>query len=154
MTQANPGVEAFVLDASVAVIWHLPNEPHTAQAERVLDLFQAGSIALSAPTHIIYEVSSAITVATRGRQARLTSEEGRAAVDRFLRLGVRTLNGSELAREAYEFALESGVAFYDALYGALSRRLGIPLVVADRPFYLRARSHIDAIWIGNFRSIV
>ena len=149
MTREKLRGDSAVIDASVAAIWHLPDEQFSNQAEQLLLLYRAGEVELHAPAHILHEVPSAITVATRGRNARLSVEEGRAAIDRFLQLGIDTLNGEVLPREAYEFAQQTGVSFYDALYGALSLRLGMPLVLADRAFYRSARTFAEMVWIGD-----
>ena len=71
--------ELLVVDASVASKWHLPDEAAADIAFLLLDRFADGTVQLIAPQHIRSEVPSAITVATRGRQPRLTPEQGNAA---------------------------------------------------------------------------
>ena len=63
---ASPAPSALVVDASVAVKWHLGDEEHADQAVQLLQRFAQGDVELLAPTQIRYEVPSAITAATLG----------------------------------------------------------------------------------------
>ncbi len=149
MTLASPSYDALVIDASVGAKWALVDELYALQAAALLRSYRADEIELIAPAHILYEVPAAIFKATRGPAARLTPALGRDAIAAFMEAGIRTVNDTSLASDAYDFALEVGVAYYDALYGALSLRLGIPLVVADRQFFLRVHPYVDALWLGS-----
>ncbi|MGI8552014.1 MAG: type II toxin-antitoxin system VapC family toxin [Dehalococcoidia bacterium] len=97
--------------------------------------FRNGLTELTAPTHIMYEVPSAITVATRGTTARLTQAQGDAAIEAFLGIPIPTQHSADLVRQAYRLAKHLGLAFYDGLYAALAQQLGIHLITADRPSY-------------------
>lgn len=92
--------ELLVVDASVATKWHLPDEPDAEVALTLLDRFANGAVQLIAPQHICSEVPSAITVATQGRQPRLTREQGDAAIDEFLALALPTVDDDPLVRAA------------------------------------------------------
>ncbi len=52
-------VSALVLDASVAVKWHLKDEDYAAEAALLLEDFGQGELELVAPAQIRYEVPSA-----------------------------------------------------------------------------------------------
>lgn len=81
------GTGSLVLDASVAAKWYLvAGEDHVEEAADLLAAFSAGRLDLVAPDSIFSEVASAITVATLGRQPRITQQLGRLAVERFLNL--------------------------------------------------------------------
>ena len=127
--------ELLVVDASVASKWHLPDEAHADIAFLLLDRFAGGTVQLIAPQHIRSEVPSAITVATRGRQPRLTPEQGDAAIDEFLTLALPTVDDDQLVRAAYATAQAYGCAFYDGLYLALAQRLGVRFILADDRFH-------------------
>ena len=141
----------LVVDASVAVKWELQDEDHALDAGQLLWDQAQGRVTLVAPAHIHYEVSSAIAVATVGRQPRLSSDSARQAIQRFLSIGIQTVDDPELLPEAYPLVHGLRISFYDALYVALSRRLEVPLVNADRRLQRRVEQFTDVIWIGNYR---
>jgi predicted nucleic acid-binding protein len=142
--------EAVVVDASVATKWHLTDEEDTDQARLLLTRFAQGKTELIAPDYIRYEVPSAITVATQGRQPRLTQQQGQEAIEEFLSLQIRTLESSDLLLSAYPLVHQYGCALYDALYLSLGNRLNVPLITADRRFYRRIQRLPFIIWIGDY----
>jgi predicted nucleic acid-binding protein len=141
---------SLVVDASIAAKWHLPGEPDTEKALQLLEQFRLGAVSLFAPMHILYEVASAIMVATRGAQARLSTMEGEQAIDAFLGVGIRTIDGPGLIRAAHLLAGNIGIAFYDALYVALAERLRLPFITADRRLHLRIAHRPDIIWLTDW----
>lgn len=149
-----PAVPRLVVDASVAVKWYLPDEEYTVQARGVFRRYERGEIKLAAPTHIRYEVASAITVATRGRAPRLTLEQGRQAIEEFLALDLETTGDTKIVRLAYGLAHEYGCAFYDALYLALAQEMGVPFITADGRLYRRVRAIPTVLWIGDFPAVI
>src|SRR5438874_10260310 len=76
-------------------------------------------------------------VAARWGLIRLSVELGKLAVQKFLSLGVRVVDDDELIVNAYDLVHRYGCAVYDALYLALSQRLRIPLLIADRRLHQR-----------------
>jgi predicted nucleic acid-binding protein len=151
MTQAAEASQ-LVVDASVAIKWHLVDEEHVEAAATLLRQFMQGEVELVAPAHIRYEVPSAIIVATGGRDPRLTIEQGREAIEEFLTLGLRTIDTDELILSSFPLVHQYTIAFYDALYLALSRELGIPFLTADSRLYQRITSLPNVIWIGDYAS--
>lgn len=144
--------ERFVVDASVAVKWHLTGEGHTHEARLILRRFSEGQTQLLAPSHIRYEVPSAIMAATIGRNPRITVEQGRQAIEEFLSLDLQTFDAAELVVEAYLLGHRHHSSFYDALYLALARDLQVPLITADRKFYQQISQLPNAFWIGDYDS--
>jgi predicted nucleic acid-binding protein len=142
--------ELLVVDASVACKWHLPDETDAEIAMLLLDRFADGEVQLIAPQHIRSEVPSAITVATRGKQTRLTPEQGEAAIEEFLAIGVRTIDDDSLVRATYAAARQYDCAFYDGLYLALAHRLGVRFVLADDRFYARINQLPFVVWISDY----
>ena len=142
--------DAVVVDASVAAKWHLTDEEHAAPALLLLDRFSRGAVELHAPEYIRYEVPSAITAATIGRKPRLTPELAEQAIERFLRLGLTTHDSDQLVREAFLLFRRYGCALYDGLYLALSQRLRLPLVIADRKLYRRVGHLPEVVWIAEY----
>ncbi|HKV84603.1 MAG TPA: type II toxin-antitoxin system VapC family toxin [Ktedonobacterales bacterium] len=151
--EESPGVGAarrIVVDASVAVKWHLRDEANVPEARKLLEHYAAGLVLLTAPAHIHYEVPSAITVATRGRAPRLTFEQGREAIDDFLALDIDLVHDEELIRAAYSLVHHYEVAFYDGLYLACASQLDCSLVTADRRFYQRISTLPRVVWIEDY----
>jgi predicted nucleic acid-binding protein len=140
----------MVVDASVAVKWHLSDEEDAEAAVELLTRFGEGDIELVAPDQIRYEVPNAIAVATIGQAPRLSQEQGREAIGEFVGLGLPTIADNELVTAAYPLVHQYGIAFYDALYLALALRLSIPLITADRRLYNRLRQLPGVIWIGDY----
>ena len=141
---------ALVVDASVAVKWHLIDEEHAEPALALLTGLLQGQIGLLAPDYIRYEVPAAISVATRARPPRLTVDEGRAAIQEFLDIPLTTRDSEGLIVEAYPLVHRYGCALYDALYVALAERLALPFVTADRRLYQRIRHIPRIIWIAGY----
>src|SRR5262245_20825821 len=147
---ASPGLEALVVDASVATKWHLTDEDHAAEALDILERFARGELTLVAPEQIRYEVPSAIAAATLGTGARLPVDLARLAIEKFLALGIETRRGDDLILAAYPLVHQHGIAFYDALYLALAQQLALPLVLADRRLHQRIRDLPEVVWIGDY----
>lgn len=142
--------EALVVDASVAIKWHLTDEDHSDQALALLSRFAHGQARLTAPAPIRYEVPSAITAATLGQSARLTRDQAQEVIAEFLALAVPTDGGDEIIEEAFPLAEQYGIAFYDALYLALSLRLFVPFITADWRLYRRVHRLSNVVWIGDY----
>lgn len=106
---------------------------------------------LLAPSQLRYEVASAITAATLGREPRLPRDEARAAILEFLALGVREVSDDEILLDAHGLVHEYGCAYYDALYLALAIRHDARVVVADARFYRKVAEHPLVIWIGDYK---
>lgn len=146
-----PEAPRYVLDASVAVKWHLRDEQHVVPALRALSDYREGRVDLLAPDHIRYEVASAIRVAVlRGRA---TPEEGRSSLADFYGWQIPTIRSDSLIFFAYEQALTLSCSLYDALYIALAKSTHAPLVYADE----RMRRNIGhrfplALWIEDYLS--
>jgi predicted nucleic acid-binding protein len=143
--------DALVVDASVAVKWLLRDEEHAREALLVLERFADGQLDLFAPSQIRYEVPSAIAVATRQRQPRLSPELGRLAIVRFLGLPISTVDDDQLIVDAYALSHRFNVALYDALYLALSERLDLPMIFADRKLRDRLPRLGSVLWIASYR---
>jgi predicted nucleic acid-binding protein len=140
----------LVVDASVAVKWHLEDEVWADRAARLLTRFSHGEVELIAPEHIRYEVPSAITNATLGKTPRLPEHEGKAAIEEFLGLGLTMVGEDAIIVDAYRLSREHGCAFYDALYLAVAERFKLPFVTADTKLYERISKLPYVQWIEEF----
>lgn len=149
MIGSTSSVPLYVVDASVAAKWLLPDEPDAELAVVVLADFREGRTALIAPNHLRYEVPSAVRAAYRTR--RLTLPASRTAISQFLFWQVPTVDDASLIEAGYEQALRFGCSFYDGVYLALAESLDCPLVFAD----LRLRNALGAnfpraLWLTDY----
>lgn len=121
----------YVLDASIAMKWYLPDEVHAEEATNALPAaFSQGHVTLLVPHHIYYEVANALrTAVNRGR---VTEENARRALDDFLALELPAAIGIHLIGRGWNAAKVYSCAFYDGLYLALAEMLDAPLIHADR----------------------
>ena len=118
----------YVLDASVAVKWTLP-EADSASALALLDDIDAGLIDAIAPNTFPVEVAHALTKAERRGVIPL----GKAV------LGLTVVMASSVAlyesvpllMRAVELASEKRIGVYDCLYVALAEEQDCELVTAD-----------------------
>lgn len=139
----------FVVDASVAVKWHLDDEEFADQALALLVEYRDGRVELLAPDHIRFEVPNAIRVATRAN--RLTFQDGRTAITQFLSFGIFTTAPDKLVLAAYELSERFACSFYDGLYLALAEDAACPLVYADKGLRKRIEDRFPlALWIGDY----
>ena len=128
-----------VVDASVWVSRFVARDPHHLTASRWLaDATLAGGL-LAAPALVLPEVAGPI--------GRLTGRPGLAqrAVRQLLRIpGVRIVAvDHELADRAARLAGDLRLRGADAVYVALARRLGLPLVTLDGEQMERGAAVVD-----------
>ncbi len=138
----------LVLDASLAVAWHLKDEEHSDLARRFLTAFVAGELTFVAPQHIRYEVPNAITVAAY--RARLSQAEARLTLAEFLGLDIPTVTDTALVVAAQDLAFHYGCALYDGLYLALAERIDRRLITADRKLFNLVSSHPLVVWLTDY----
>jgi len=138
-------VTRFVVDASVAVKWLVP-ESHADAARRVL----SPNHELLAPDLIWAEVGNVIW-----KKWRRGEVPGHAAGDLlrdFRRYPVQTFASRALMSAAWDLAERYGRSFYDSLYLALAASAECPLVTADLKLYNRLKTSPVAerlVWIEN-----
>lgn len=117
----------LVVDASVAAKWFL-SEPETQNAERIL----ACGMVLHAPDLLRIEVANAFWKhILRGVVDQVDWEFALPKLERSIG---QWHESSGLLTPALKLACEAAHPIYDFVYLALARRLGAPLVTADRRF--------------------
>ena len=138
-----------MLDASVALKWHLRDENHTAEADSLYDSFVTGHIELTAPHYIRYEVANGLEMARV--QGRLGSGEVVTELSSFLDLGLGLdQDTDELLYGALELSQRYTITPYDGLYLALAEHAGLSFVTADGRLYRRIHGAVSyARWIGD-----
>ena len=121
---------AFVVDASMAFAWVLPNQA-SAEAEALLERIEAGVEAV-VPSLWFLEVANGLLVAQRRK--RVTAPERMLAL---VRLSALSLTVDEDAvRDVFgrtsTLAEQFGLSVYDAAYLEVALRRNLPLGTRDR----------------------
>lgn len=111
----------FIIDASTAVKWFLP-ESHAEAARRVLDTRHD----LMAPDLIWAEVGNAIR--KRWRRGEVSQRAARALLQDFRRFPLRIHASDTLLQGALDLAMQDQRSLYDNLYLALAVYEACPLV--------------------------
>lgn len=127
MSEDQPPRE-LVLDTSVAVKFHVPEENHE-KARQVRDALEDGSVSLLAPGTILPEVFNAFW--QKYRRKELTHGEVQQGWELISELPLNFYAPEDLMSRAAEIALESGVIIYDALFLALAEDAGTVVLTAD-----------------------
>lgn len=118
----------YVVDASVAVKWFLP-EPLADLADGILTLLRSGAAHLIAPDLIIAELGNALL--RRVRSSELQPHEPNEMLEQFLELSMDLQPMRMLATAASDIGVRAKCSFYDSLYAATAQDSGVPLVTAD-----------------------
>jgi predicted nucleic acid-binding protein len=121
-------VSHFVVDASIAVKWFLP-EIHGDAAVRLL----GGDHSLVAPDLLFPEVGNVLWKPVRRREA--TVSEAQATLDALASLPIEVQGSPPLMPLAFEIAGHASRSVYDTLYLAVAVLRGCRLVTADRKLY-------------------
>ena len=135
----------FVVDASVAVKWYLP-EAESTQATSLL----APGNTLSAPGLIYPEVANVFW--KRVQRGELEPAQARLFLLDFLSSPLSIENSPVLLESAWNIATRYQRSVYDSLYLALADDLGAMLVTADRRFYNVLRETNwggRLLWVGD-----
>jgi predicted nucleic acid-binding protein len=122
-------MNAVVLDASVQMGWLVPDEPWHEAALAVASEIATGSLDAAVAPNLRFEVCNALVKAAR--RGRL----GWAEVDRLLQeLDELALEVAPAPhpQEVLAVCREYGLGWGDAHHALLARRLGRPLLTADR----------------------
>jgi len=119
---------AYVVDASVAVKWFLP-EIHSEHALRLL----RKRIVLQAPELILAEFGNILW--KKCRAGDLDGTTAGEILDNFSRSPLVVQPHRAFMKVAWEIALKRGQTFYDSMYLALAMAEKARMVTADRKFY-------------------
>ena len=139
-------MKRFVVDASVAVKWYLPEE-HTETAERLL----SAEYELLAPDLLFAEAGSVLW--KRAMRDEITTEKARSIMEALRSVQLSLWQSGLLLDAAMTIACRTKRSFYDSLYVALALTAECRLVTADRKLYLalkdaqQIRRHL--LWIED-----
>jgi predicted nucleic acid-binding protein len=121
-------VNRFVVDASVAIKWWVP-EIHSADALRYLD----PDIGREAPDLLLAEVGNILW--KKVNRFELTRAEAEVIAADLVQAEVVIHPGSPLLVASLRIALETGRSSYDCSYLALAQAIGAAVVTADRKLF-------------------
>jgi len=118
----------FVVDASVAIKWFLPE----LYGDAALRLLREGH-SLVAPDLLFPEVGNVLWKRVRRREA--TAKEAGAALDALVALPLEVHPSQAMMPVAFEIACATARTVYDSLYLALAILRECPMVTADRKLH-------------------
>ncbi len=135
----------YVVDASVAVKWYVP-ESFEQNADRVL----ASGFELHAPELILPEFANIIW--KKIRRGEISEAEGKRMLSAIVSVNWSLHSHQSVVRSAFTGAVETGQTVYDWTYLALAVALSCEFVTADEKFYraieqTKLRKNIK--WIGD-----
>jgi predicted nucleic acid-binding protein len=140
-------VSLFVVDASVAVKWILPEE-HSDAARELL----AGEHELIAPPLISTEIAHVLLKSVRRKElTRARAANALAQIERWL----QTLEFEGAWGRLFSLAERCQISAYDANYVALALELDVRLITADQRL-VRALGVVlprVAVWIADLASL-
>jgi predicted nucleic acid-binding protein len=137
-----------VVDSSVVIKWLVP-EPHSADARRLLNDYQAGTLTLLAPDLLHAEIGNILW--KKHRFQGLAAADAQTALDSFRALTFTLTSASVLLAEAYALAVAHHCTVYDALYVALSVREHCPLVTADQKLIAALKTSFSHVmWVADW----
>lgn len=119
---------AYVLDASVIVKWFVP-EVHSNPAVRLKEM----DAQLHAPAFLTLEVGNVL--AKKRRRDEISHAEAEDIWRAFRRAPIHRHADDTLVLAAFDLTQQTQTSLYDNLYLALSVKLDIPFLTADRKFY-------------------
>jgi len=132
----------FVVDASVAVKWILP-EAGQAQAMRLQEMYQDEELDLVAPYLLISEVGNVLW--KRVRRGELTSPSAHRCFEQLLRDCPILLDSPAVQASALHLALAHNRTVYDCLYLAWALEERCDLITADEKFFKSVRAAFPCV---------
>lgn len=138
-------MKRYVVDASVAVKWYLP-EIQTADAMRLL----RADHELVAPDLILAETANVFL--KNVRRAHMDADDVREPLDSLMG-SVELVSGASLIHDATQLAVAHNRSAYDALYVALALRERCQFVTADRRLYNALAEPFpgNMLWVEDYR---
>ncbi|MGP6190540.1 MAG: type II toxin-antitoxin system VapC family toxin [Vulcanimicrobiaceae bacterium] len=126
----------YVLDASVALAWYLPDE-NERYASMLLERIENSQLYVPP----IWPVETANALLSAERRGRVSREEADSFIDSLRSLPIEIALESDLANMPSIVALarENGLTTYDASYLRTALGLGLPLATLDRRLQSAAR---------------
>jgi predicted nucleic acid-binding protein len=141
-------VTAFVVDASVAAKWYLPEKDETLvkPARQLLGNYLRNEVEFMVPEIFWAECGNIMWKAARLQ--RITTDGSVSGLALLKDLSIPTYPSSDFLPEALQIALVHGRTFYDSLYVALAVRTNTDLITADERLANALAAHLPVKWLG------
>ena len=134
-------MKRYVVDASVAVKWLIPEE-HSECAMKLLDDWFEEGLELNAPELLRLEVTNALTKYVERRV--IDAEKAQEGFEIFREIMLSYVEEDwPLIEDALKASITSGLSIYDAVYFVLAKRLGATLITADRRLVDKVKAEIN-----------
>lgn len=141
-------MENVVVDTSVAIKWFV-NEPHAAEAQRVLAQYEAGAISMLAPDLLNAEFGNILW--KKHVFNGLALDDTYNILATFQGLPFDLTPSAELLEDAFRIAITHRRPVYDAIFLALSVRHRCRFVTADeRLFNAVSASFPGMMWVADW----
>ncbi len=137
----------FVIDASVAIKWFIPDceeEENTEQAIQLFKDIQAFKIEPIQPTHWQAEVIAVL--------ARLTPETNDQNINLLNALNFPVWDNLETYQQASFLAIKFKHHLFDTLYHAVALENLALLVTADKKYYNKAKNQGNIILLDDYQT--
>lgn len=142
----------LVLDANVALATVLA-QPSSAQATALLDSIADGLCVAFVPDLFFAEIASALSIQVKHPKTKLDRAEALDYLGDINALPWSITSCRQLASEAAVLACAHKISAYDAMYVALSERMGAPLVTGDKKLVNSlAGARYNVVWIEDAMS--
>ena len=138
---------SYVLDASVAAKWFIPDsEDLTAEASHLLANYADDRLGFSVPDLFWPEVGNVVLKAAR--QRRISVQDAQDAIATLKLQEFRTHASDLLIEPAMAIALSTNCTAYDGIYVALAVMLDHTLITADKRLVNALQGRFNAKWLG------
>ena len=138
----------FVIDASVAAKWFLPetDEPLVDKATALLKQYDRKEIGFVVPDLFYVEIASAIWKAVRA--GGISRPSGDEALTLLTQREFTTIPSLSLLERAFQIATDYQRSVYDALYVALAVKAETQLITADERLANVLAARLPVKWLG------
>lgn len=134
-----------MVDASVVGKWFNRGEENEKEATALRNGWVEGVVDLCAPSLLLFEVANSIW-----KNPRVAPRTARSLVRLAVRISPTLLNPQEqVAEEAMVLARRRKITFYDSIYLAVAKSLGVVLLTADREQLSAASGYTKAAHLSE-----
>ena len=136
----------YVLDASVALKWLVPDEDLTEEAFRLRERYATGEIVFIVPDIFWAEIGNSLWKGMR--QLRWSAETAESAARSLAEQAFPTASSKSLFRLALDLAIKQERSLNDSLYVALALQHSSQLVTADERLANALAARFPVKWLG------
>jgi predicted nucleic acid-binding protein len=139
----------YVVDASVVAKWVLPGEPYQESAVKLKQDHVLGVVELCAPCFLVAEVANSLWRAVK--LMRLSKEDALEALSALhdMKIDLEELDWVQ-AGQGLGIACKLDLAFYDACYVFLAKKMQGQLVTADNKLYEASKGSCNVLHIKDY----